>query len=64
MRMYNSIEYSDHHSKTWGSLWQYQRDEPALDANGTVTDIMIVFRLILKSKEQAKQVTMTQKMLV
>ena len=28
MPMYNLIEYSDNHSKTSGSLWQYYRDEP------------------------------------
>ena len=26
--MYNLIEYSDHYSKTSGSLWQYYRNEP------------------------------------
>ena len=26
--MYNLIEYSDNHAKTFGSLWQYYRDEP------------------------------------
>ena len=26
--MYNLIEYSDNYSKTWGSLWQYDRDDP------------------------------------
>ena len=26
--MYNLIEYSDNHSKTSGSLWQYCKDEP------------------------------------
>ena len=31
--MYNFIEYSDNYSKTSGSLWQYHRDEPALDNN-------------------------------
>ena len=25
--MYNLIEYSDNCSKTWGSLWQYYRDD-------------------------------------
>ena len=29
MPMYNLIEYSDNHSKTSGSLWQYYRDEPS-----------------------------------
>ena len=36
--MYNLIEYSDAYSKTSGSLWQYYRDEPALDNNGNITD--------------------------
>ena len=26
--MYNLIEYSDNYSKTSGSLWQYDRDDP------------------------------------
>ena len=38
--MYNLIEYSDAHSKTWGSLWQYYRDEPALDNNGNIIDFL------------------------
>ena len=28
MPMYNQIEYSDNYSKTYGSLWQYYKDEP------------------------------------
>ena len=28
MPMYNLIEYSDNYSKTSGSLWQYQKDDP------------------------------------
>ena len=27
MPMYNLIEYSDNYSKTFGSLWQYYKDE-------------------------------------
>ena len=38
MPTYNLIEYSDAYSKTSGSLWQYYRDEPALDNNGNITD--------------------------
>ena len=34
--MYNLIEYSDNYSKTSGSLWQYYRDEPRLNANGNI----------------------------
>ena len=38
--MYNLIEYSDAHSKTSGSLWQYYRDEPAWDNNGNIIDFL------------------------
>ena len=38
MPMYNLIEYSDVCSNTSGSLWQYHRDEPALDNNNNLTD--------------------------
>ena len=37
--MYELIEYIDAYSKTSGSLWQYYRDEPALDANNKIMDI-------------------------
>ena len=36
--MYNLIEYSDAYIKTSGSLWQYYRDEPALNANNEIID--------------------------
>ena len=36
--MYNLIECSDAYSKTSRSLWQYYRDEPALDNNGNIND--------------------------
>ena len=39
MPMYNLIEYSDNYAKTTGSLWQYCKDIPALNAN----DEIIVF---------------------
>ena len=38
MLMYNLIEYSHFSSKTWGSLWQYYRDEAALDDNNNIID--------------------------
>ena len=38
MSMYNLKEYSDNYSKTSKVLWKYYRDEPFLDANGTITD--------------------------
>ena len=37
--MYNLVEYSDNYSKTSPErLWQYYRDEPALDNNGNIVD--------------------------
>ena len=33
MLMYNLIEYSYYYSKTSGSVYQYFRDQPALDNN-------------------------------
>ena len=38
MPTYNLIEYSDAYSKTSGSLWQYHRDEPALNNNNNIID--------------------------
>ena len=42
MLMYHLIEYSDNYSKTSGILWQYCKDEPALnnadDANADFTE--------------------------
>ena len=38
MPTYNLIEYSDAYLKTSGSLWQYYRDEPALNNNGEIID--------------------------
>ena len=38
MPMYNLIEYSDNYSKTSGILWQYCRDEPAVDNDNEITD--------------------------
>ena len=36
--MYNVTEYSDIYSKTSGTLWQYYRDEPALDNYWSIID--------------------------
>ena len=36
MSMYNLIEYSHIYLKTSGSLWQYYRDELALDNNKNI----------------------------
>ena len=36
MPMYNLIEYSDNYSKTFGRLWQYRKDIPAVDNNNAI----------------------------
>ena len=36
--MHNLIEYSNNYSKISGSLWQYYRDEQALNNTGTLVD--------------------------
>ena len=40
--MYNLIEYSDVCLKTSGSLWQYYRDDPALDNNNNIIDFLAI----------------------
>ena len=53
--MYDSIEYNDNCYKPSGSLWHYYRDEPYLNADGTIIDfltliVIIVLCLNLKQK--------------
>ena len=36
--MHNLIEYSDDYSKPSETVWQYYRDERALDNNGNIID--------------------------
>ena len=38
MPMYNLLEYSNIQLKTSASLWQYYKDEPALNNAGTIID--------------------------
>ena len=39
MPMYILIEYSDNYSKTFGSLWQYCKDIPAVNNGGNIIDL-------------------------
>ena len=39
MNLYNLIEYSDNHSHTLGSLWQYKRDERNMTAAGGIVNV-------------------------
>ena len=41
MSMYNLLEYNDKYLKTSESLWQYYRDEPAIDTNEVVTNFLV-----------------------
>ena len=51
--MYNLIQYSDVYSKTSGSLWQYYRDEPAIDNNNNIIDFPVYSNSIsFKYKQQ------------
>ena len=51
--MYNVIEYSQIYSKTFGSLWQYCRDELALNDDGNIIDFCDITLLIhLNSKKE------------
>ena len=36
--MYYLIEYSNNYSKTYGSLWQYYREEPSLNDDDNFVD--------------------------
>ena len=47
MPMYNLIEHSDAYSKISGSLWQYDRDEPALNNNGDITEFPETITIIV-----------------
>ena len=38
MPMYYLIEYSNNYSKTYGSLWQYYREEPSLNDDDNFVD--------------------------
>ena len=67
MPMYKLLEYSKNYFKTSGSLWQYHRDEPALNNNDVIIGFLadnnnsILFKF--KKKQQGKQEVMTEKML-
>ena len=51
MATYNLTEYSDIYLKGSESLWQYYRDEPALDSNNTeVTILALQVNIVLKNK--------------
>ena len=52
MPMYNLIDYSGNYSKTFGSLWQYCRDELFLDANVAIADLMIITVLCLNLQQK------------
>ena len=39
MLMYNLIEYSDNYSETFGSLWQFKRDEQPKENNRNLSDV-------------------------
>ena len=55
MPMYNLIDYSVNYSKTFGSLWQYYRDEPFINNNGD--DLDDLDSVSFKSKQEITGLT-------
>ena len=63
MPMYNLIKYSDNYSKTSGSLWQFYRDEPALDNNSNIVNSLgnsVSFKSKVKITRKAPAVSNTK----
>ena len=54
MLIYNLLEYSDNYSKTFGVLWQYCRNELAVDGNGEIADFTAVDSLTNSFKIKEK----------
>ena len=50
--MYNLREYGDNYSKTSGTLWQYCRDEPAVNDDGEIIDFTADNAIPVKIKER------------
>ena len=42
MSTYNLIEYSEAYLKTSCSLWQYYRNEPAINVNNNIIVIIVI----------------------
>ena len=49
MNMYNSIEYSENYSQTYGSSWQNYRDQPSLN-NGDIINFPVNYDTSLSFK--------------
>ena len=54
MPMFNLIEYSNNYSKPTGILWQYCRDELALDDGDAITDFKHLMLLLIRLKSNKK----------
>ena len=64
MPVYNLIEYCDNYPNTSGILWQYLRDEAAVNEIVDFTESnAITDSFKLKEKITSKKVTMAEKML-
>ena len=58
--MHNLIEYNNASSKTSGSLWQYYRDEPALDNNEIIIDFLLITIIVIYSDLNRKFLGQTE----
>ena len=55
MPIYNLIKYSDIYSKTYGSLWQYCKEIPAVDDYGNSFDLIeLPVHLVLTQKYRSR----------
>ena len=54
MPMYNLIEYNDAYLKTSGNLWQYYRDESALDNNNNIIGFLQITIIVPHSNLNSK----------
>ena len=54
MPMFNLIEYSNNYSKPTRILWQYCRDELALDDGDAITDFKHLMLLLIRLKSNKK----------
>ena len=54
MPMYNLIEYNDAYLKTSGNLWQYYRDESALDNNNNIIGFLLITIIVPHSNLNSK----------
>ena len=54
MNMYNLIGFTENYSQTSGNLWQYYRDQPALNCHNNIIDFPVNDNTSLSFKHDKK----------